>query len=206
LIEKEEGWWTRQKWGWQDVNEYWKYPDREEIAIEAYTNCVSVELFLNGQSAGSQKLADQEDRILKWILPYENGSLQAIGTMADGREIKKELRTASEPASISLTADRKTLKADFYDLVHIIARLVDQDGNPVKHENRRVRFSVEGDCRVLGIDNGSGSNVEGFQRNDLMTFRGKCLYIVQANGSRGKVRISAESDGLEGREIVIDIK
>jgi hypothetical protein len=204
--EKEPGWWTRQKWGWQDVNEYWNYESGEEIAIEAYTSCESVELFLNGESAGSRNLAVEEDRILKWILPYQSGTLKAVGTMKDGSIIEREILTAGDPAAVRLSLDREELSADYYDLVHVVARLVDKDGNPVKHENRRIAFKVEGDCRVLGIDNGSGSNVEGFQRNDLQTYRGKCLYIVQTNGTKGKIRITAESEGLESHEVLVEIR
>lgn len=203
VVEKQPGWWKRQKWGWQQVNEYWNYPSGEEIAVEAYTNCVSVELFLNGESAGVQKLAEQEDRILKWILPYEDGTLTAKGIMPDGAEVEELIQTSGEPASIRLEVDKESLKADHYDVAHIVAQLVDESGNPVKHEERRINFSVEGDCRMLGIDNGSSTNIEGFQSNTVRTYRGKCLLIVQAEDEPGVITITAGSEGIKDSQVSI---
>ena len=204
--EKIPGWWKRQKWGWQDVNEYWNYREGQEIAIEAYTSCVSVELYLNERSLGVQKLGDQEDRILKWIVPYEDGTLTAKGTMPDGTEVIEEIRSAGEPSALRISADEMVLKADNYDVVHLVVQLEDSKGIPVKNMERRITFNIQGDCRLLCIDNGSSSNVEGFRSNTVMTYRGKCLLILQSNDSPGKITVTASADGMEDSSLRLEIK
>jgi hypothetical protein len=206
VVEKEPDWWKRQKWGWQDVNEYWDYPSGEEIAVEAYTNCDRVELFLNGEPAGTQILGECEDRILKWIIPFREGTLTARGTMADGTIVEEEIRTTGGPSAVEIMVDKESLKADHYDVVHVVAHLVNLEGRPVKHEERRIRFKVEGDCRILGMDNGSSTNVEGFQSDEVMTYRGKCLLILQSNGVADEIRITASSAGLESETVNLRIR
>ena len=80
---------------------HWNWPGREGqvIPVLAYTNCNSVELFLNGRSLGEKRLefpaqgtsggwnsyaqpvvnATTDDLHLTWDVPYEPGVLRAVG-------------------------------------------------------------------------------------------------------------------------------
>ncbi|MDC0584106.1 DUF4982 domain-containing protein [Bacteroidales bacterium] len=201
VIEKEKGWWRKQKWGWQNVNEYWNYTSGDSVMVEAYTSCEHVELFLNEKSMGIQKLNDNDDRVLKWCVPFTSGKLIAKGTMNDGSVIEEIIHTAGDPAMMSIISDKQNLKANSYDVAHIVVQLGDEQDYDVKHVQRRVTFNVEGDCRILGVDNGDGSNVEGFNSNTVMTYKGKCLMIIQANSSKGNISVTAQSEGMEDATI-----
>ena len=208
VVEKEKDWWKTQKWGWQKVNEHWNYAPGKEVAIEAYTNCTSVELFLNGKTLGTQQLNDNEDRILKWIVPYASGELTAKGILPDGSTLVETVKTAGKAVAVKLSFDKESLEADFYDVAHLVAQLVDANGVEVKEEGQksRITFKVEGDCRILGVDNGSDTNVEGFNSNTVMTYRGQCLMIIQANGNKSKVKATAFCDGLESGKVELEIE
>jgi beta-galactosidase len=64
-----------------------------EESVEVYSNCEEVELFLNGKSLGSKGLpADASARV--WPVPFDAGTLRAVGKN-HGREVAaEELRTA----------------------------------------------------------------------------------------------------------------
>ncbi len=59
---------------------HWNWPGFEgkEIPVRCYTNCESVELFLNGKSLGEKRTRDTRDLHLEWMVPYAPGTLKAI--------------------------------------------------------------------------------------------------------------------------------
>ncbi|MGS0526411.1 DUF4982 domain-containing protein [Zobellia nedashkovskayae] len=79
VVAKNQDAWERALWEWHSVNEHWDYNTNETIAIEVYSNCDEVELFLNNSSLGTKMLADFDDRIYKWAVPYQDGVLMAKG-------------------------------------------------------------------------------------------------------------------------------
>lgn len=203
--ENESGWWKRRLWYWHDINEHWNYPEDALAAVEVYANCEEVELLLNGRSLGTQLLEDQEDRVFKWAVPFETGQLEARGRNTDGKIALSSLITAGEPASILLAADRATLAADGYEVAHLVAQLVDVDGQPVRHIERELEFSVSGPCRSLGVDNGAIDSVQSYQSDRLMTNRGRALPILQSEREPGVISVRAESGHLHSSPVGIDI-
>lgn len=208
VVEKVEGWWKRQKWGWQAVNEHWNYEYGDTVAVEAYTNCDKVELFLDGVSQGIVYLKDNEDRILKWAVPYSAGRLEAKGHLPNGEIINYVIVTSQAPAAIRLTVDKAELEANNYDVAHVVAEIVDANGVVVKHADlaQHIQFDIEGDARMLGVDNGADTNIEGFYKNTVMTYRGKCLMILQANDTAGEVKVNVSAEGLKGSELILKVK
>ena len=205
VVERRPGAWKHRLWSWHDVNEHWNYTPSEMIAVEVYSNCEEVELFLNGESLGSKRLSDFEDRIYKWAVPFAEGTLVAKGKQGD-RFVNTQLFTASDPAAISLSVDKSKLKADGYDVAHLVAQLVDQKGHPVKTDERKISFKVEGDCRVLGVDNGAPDNVQDFQSNKIITDKGRCLLLVQSTRKASNLKITAKSENLDSESLKISIQ
>ncbi|RME43190.1 MAG: DUF4982 domain-containing protein [Chloroflexi bacterium] len=206
VVERELSGWQRRLWGWHGVNEHWNYAPGDMIAVEAYTNCDEVELFLNGRSLGTRHLSEQEDRICKWAIPFVAGVLEARGRCADREGTAARLRTAAQPADIELVVDRQSLVADGYDVAHVVAELVDAKGTLVRHADREIVFTVKGACRVLGGDNGASDNVQPFQSDRIVTSQGRALLILQAGRTRGMVTASAASGDLRSRLVTIDVQ
>ena len=206
VVEKRPGGWKQRTWGWQNVNEHWNYTTDALIIVEVYSNCEEVELLLNGESLGPRKLADFEDHIYKWAVPFAEGELAAKGK-SNGKMVSTKLVTVSAPASISVSIDITKLNADGYDVAHIVAQLVDEKGNPVKTDERLISFKVEGVCKVLGVDNGATYNVQDFQSDNIITDKGVCLLIIQSiKNALSNVAITAKSKNLESGSVKIAIK
>lgn len=202
LVERSPGAWKRKLWGWHRVNTHWNYEAGDSIVTEVYTNCRSVELFVNGKSCGSKELSDFEDHIIKWLVPYSDGTITAVGD----ENVRYEIQSAGEAASIRLTTDKTKLNANGYDVVHIVAQLVDAQGHPVFTTEADVHFDILGDCRLLGVDNGSTRNVQDYQTDNCKTLQGRCLLILQSNLEPGSIQVRASSEELESRQIQINMK
>ncbi|WP_309016634.1 sugar-binding domain-containing protein [Pelagicoccus sp. SDUM812003] len=205
VVEKEKGAWQKRLWFWNEVNEHWNYDDGEWVVVEVYSNCEEVELLLNGSSLGIQRLSDQVDRVFKWAVPFEAGRLEARGSSGIDTAAMT-LETAASPVVIELHADRGSMKANGRDVTHVVAQLRDEMGRAVRHENREIVFSVDGDARILGVDNGAITNVQDFQSNRITTANGRCLLLLQSNFSPSEVSISASGERLQGDHISVEIQ
>lgn len=205
LVEKKKDGWKRYLWRWQDVNEYWNYEVGEKVVTEIYSNCDELELFLNEKSLGKQKLEETVGHIYKWVMPFEEGTLLAKGTK-DGKTIESKLITARKATKIVLKADATTINANHEDVVHIFAELYDDKGNPVRNDHKEITFTIDGEAKILGVDNGWKNSVQKFQSNSGQTHNGKILLIVQAKGKASNVEITASSDGLKSDAVQIKIE
>ncbi len=177
--------WKTKVWIWHNVNTHWNYADGEMIAVEVYSNCEAVELFLNGESLGAKKLADFEDHIYKWAVPYTAGKLEARAVDATDC-----LETAGSASSVKLTVDGS----------HVIAQIVDENGVPVKTDEREIRFEVSGEGKILGIDNGSPFSVQDYQSDRVTTSQGRCLVVLNDSAN-----VTAICDGLVGETVSVEI-
>jgi len=202
LKSKDPDAWKKALWFWHDVNHHWDYQPGQTVAVELYTNCQTIELFLNGNSLGMQSLADHEDHILKWAVPFEPGTLEAR-SVYEQQATDAKLVTATEASAIELTADRSELRADGYDVVHLVAQVVDAEGNPVRSSEKEISFDVQGDARLLGVDNGAGDNVQDYQSDRLTTSQGRALAIIQAGRTPGRITVTARCGETMSTEVAI---
>ncbi|MGC6455288.1 MAG: sugar-binding domain-containing protein [Coraliomargaritaceae bacterium] len=179
--------WERKTWIWHDVNTHWNYSQDEIVAVEVYSNCPEVELFLNGISLGKKSLADFPDRIYKWAVPYVAGKLEARSATASDA-----LETAGAIAGIRLDVDG----------CHVVAQLVDASDVPVKTEEREIVFTARGDTQILGLDNGSPENVQDFQSDRIVTSEGRCLLVVSTNEG---LSVEASVEGFDAVAIESEV-
>ncbi|MCC6861546.1 MAG: DUF4982 domain-containing protein [Bryobacterales bacterium] len=205
---------------------HWNWAGQEGVFIPVYcyTNCDTVELFLNGKSVGVQgyafprpgmverwgvmpprakALRTTADLHLMWTVPYEPGTLKAVGTR-DGKVVATvEVATAGEPAAVELSADRQTIQADRRDVVHVTVRIVDAQGRMAPAASNEVAFEVQGEGRLIGLDNGDMGSHEDYQGKTRKAYNGMCLAIVQATAKAGQISVRATSAGLKGAEVAV---
>jgi beta-galactosidase len=184
---------------------HWNWPERvgTNTPVYVYTSGDSAELFLNGKSLGRRtknpKAEVVRDRYaLRWLdLPYQPGELKAVAYQ-NGRELGTAfMRTAGEPATLRLTPDRTTLKADGNDLSYVLVEAVDKDNNPCPLAMNDVTFEIEGPAVNGGVGNGDHHFPAEFVTNHVTLFYGKAMLIVRAGeGQGGEIRVRAKSEGL----------
>jgi beta-galactosidase len=177
----------------------WKGKEGIQIPVVAYSNCESIELFLNGKSLGEKEMGDKMD--LVWLVAYEPGILLARGKREGKVVCEMEVLTAGPPEYIRLLADRKFITADRQEVVHVEVDIVDEDHNFVPDASNRLHFKVEGEAEIYAVDNGDPMNEENFGSSTRRAFNGKCLVILKSTGRTGEITLFAESEGLESNKI-----
>ena len=184
----------------------WNYKKGEMIIVAVPTNLHKVELLLNGKSLGWRSLSNSPDRILRWAVPFEPGTLVARGGF-DGQEKEVSLQTTSAPVAIKLVTEKSNLNADGYDVTHVVAQLVDKNGIHVTSKETELRFSVNGDVKILGVDNGSNKSTQDYQTNKLITANGRALILLQSlKDVKDVVTVQATGSKLKSNSVQIQIK
>jgi beta-galactosidase len=184
---------------------HWNWKVGDTVDVWVYTNQQEVELLLNGKSLG-KKVKGPDDLHLCWRVAYEPGQLTAIGYNMGKETLRNHVNTAGKPAAIILEPDRYTIKADGEDLSFVKVTVVDSSGNRVPYADNLIHFTIEGNGFIAGVDNGSQISHEPFKANYRKAFHGLCLVVVQSNGNKGNIRLTAQSEGLSSKTIIIRAK
>ncbi len=192
-------WKELRKWEWYpNVSEHWNYDKGEEVIVQVYTNCEEVELLVNNRSMGRKKLNDfEDDHIVKWLVPYEEGNVIIKG-YNNGKHVSGyALFSNEEIFSLSVDTDKDSLMADNYDLTHVVMKALDKNGRIMKGAEIPVRFSVTGPAKIVAVDNGWEMNVSSHYTNEVTTYNGQASAIVRNTGTPGTVIISGWLDNEE---------
>ena len=180
---------------------HWNFEGREGdmIPVWVYSNAEEVELFVNGQSLGSQKVPHLGH--VEWKVKYEPGFIEARASK-DGKVILSERRETSGPAvAIRLTADREQIDADGEDVAVLKVEALDQQGRAVPTANNRIGFNISGDGALIGVGNGDPNCQESDKQPRRSLFNGLAQVIVQSSRRAGEIHIEAVKDGWDGPEL-----
>ena len=184
---------------------HWNWKVGDTVDVWAYTNCKEVELWLNGKSLGAKKKSG-DDLHITWRVPFTPGTLKAIGRTGGKEILNQEIKTAGVPARMILEADRKIITADGKDLSFVTIKVLDAQGTLVPLADNLIQFTVSGEGKLVGVDNGLQTSLESFQASEHKAFHGLCLAVVQSKEKKGKILLNARSEGLQGSSISIEVK
>jgi beta-galactosidase len=205
---------------------HWNWAGRlgQVIPVLAYTNCNSVELFLNGRSLGEKRLEfpaqgtsgswnsyalplvnpTTTDLHLSWDVPYEPGELRALGRLRNGEgACVASVRTAGPPAAIRLFVDRDTVTTGRGDVAHISVEIVDSAGTVVPTAGDLVRFAIAGG-EILALDNADLRDRSGYRTGERHAFNGRGLAILRAMQA-GRMHLTASADGLRPASVEVQV-
>jgi beta-galactosidase len=172
--------------------------------IEVYSNCEQVELFLNGKSLGTQR-RPADDAPRTWKVPFQAGTLKAVGTNQGKQVATHQLTTAGAPARIVLTADRSTIAPIWDDVSYITATVVDANGVIAPFAADLISFKVTGPGIIAAVDNGDNNSHEPFQSKERKAYQGRCFALIKAAGS-GHITIAATAPGLTAASTTIQAR
>jgi beta-galactosidase len=197
-------------------------PAGQVVTVRCYTNCDSVELLLNGRSLGTKGYwhpaigmieafnnypperntpRTTSDISLAWDVPYEPGTLRAVGRKLNAVAVTTEVSTTGPASAIRLAVDRNEIKADRRDVAHVTAEIVDAEGRVVPTANNRVTWSVEGAGTYVGSDNGNMSDLQDYRLTARNAFQGRLLALVRSGPTAGTVSVAATASGLAAADI-----
>jgi len=183
--------------------ENWNWNSNSTVNVICFANCPEVTLLLNDKIIGTKKLSEAFNGVLRWQIPYEPGTLKAIGR-TDGREVCNcVLQTAGVAQRIELLPDVTQLHADGKDVCHIEFRIVDENGVRVPDAETEVTFEMTGPASLIGIGNGDLNNVENCKTNHHRAFQGRGLAILQTVPTSGSVTLKATAADLDSASLTL---
>jgi beta-galactosidase len=203
---------------------HWNWAGNEGkiVPVIAYTNCDTVELFVNNKSFGKKSYVFPQqghtriwntydkafinpttsDLHVSWDVPYESGTLKVVG-VKNGKVVTEEVRTTSRATAVRLSADRHELMADSWDVANVRVEIIDENGLVVPDANNLIEFKVEGAGILLAADNGNPEDKSSMKSKQKQTFNGLALAIIQSTEKTGVIRVTAVSANLKSGELQI---
>lgn len=200
------------------LSENWNRKAGEQVSIYTYTNADEVELFLNGKSLGvKQNSRDpkQRARILWENIPYQSGTLTAVGKKNGKTVARHQLETTGEAVALKLVPDAETWRADGQDLMHVRIYAVDKKGRRVvtsldQKAFSKLTFTVEGDADIVAVDNGNIASDElhigqtqRVKTADRSLYQGSALVILRSGTVAGKVELRATGEQFKARKVLL---
>ena len=146
---------------------------------------------------------------LEWKVIYKPGTLEARG-VKNGKQLISKIETTGQPATIILSPDRSTIKADGEDVSVVNVSVLDEKGREVADAGNLIKFELTGSGWIIGVGNGDPSSHEAdkcspgnYQRR---LFNGKCQVIVQGGRNAGSLQLNATSENLKAASSVIQLE
>lgn len=170
----------------------WNCKNGEVVEVNVFTNCESVELFLNDKSLGVSET-------FKWIVPFEKGELKAVG-----KGCVHSLITYGAAVELKLTARENVINADSQDITHVEVDVVDCDGMLSANASPNIKITVEGEGTIIGIENGNLFDNTPYSSRERCAYNGKLLVYIRSTKTAGAITVKASSHGLFEGSVVIN--
>ena len=190
--------WNVSLWAPPPLLASWTWPGDEnrELTVEAYSRHEAVRLYLNDRLIGEQATGEASEFKAIFRVPYTPGVLRAVG-IDDGRENETfRLATAGAPASLRLTADRRTLHADGEDLSFLTLEITDATGRVVPQAANDITYTVSGPATIAAIGSADLTTTETYRANPRHAFQGRSLVVIRPGSAPGKIALTATTPGL----------
>ncbi|MGP8271276.1 MAG: glycoside hydrolase family 2 protein [Terracidiphilus sp.] len=191
------------------LQSHWNLSGRQ--TVDAWSNCPSVELFVNGVSHGI-RIPNARCRCTWEKVLWKPGELKAVGRDQMGNSLCADRRqTAGAPHRIRLyvepnlvkpDGDRFHVRANGTDVALITATIVDANGFWCPLAAHNLRFSVAGPGSYRGSYNfyvspGKPASYHSPDDHELQAEGGLMRIAVRSTFESGLVRVTAAAAGLQ---------
>jgi beta-galactosidase len=197
------GAWQPTLWAMPPTLDSWTWPGSEgrSLTAEVYSRHESVKLFLNDRLIGEKPTTRDGKFEAVFEVPYEPGTLRAVG-IDSGRETEtRVLETAGPAAGVRLRPDWNDEKLRVTDPTFAIAEIVDAAGRWVPTSSVEINFSASDGAKVIAVGTGDMTTSESYVATSRRAWHGRALVIVRpapaADGKRTLI-ITATVPDLNG--------
>lgn len=183
---------------------HWNHKDGEVVKVKAVCNCQEAELLLNGKPLG--KKAGDLGNHPAWDVPFEPGTITAIG-YNDGKKVAEDsVSTVGEAAKITIFSQMGAAKNNGSDILILAVGVADKEGNIVPSASNMLHLEVNGDGHLLGISNGDPIGHELDGNCDHTVFHGLYQAIISVDKDAKRLSVKVSGDGLESATFNADIE
>ncbi|NIJ44820.1 beta-galactosidase [Wenyingzhuangia heitensis] len=197
---------TSGRWGWPPMHSSWNLEKGKQYDLVTYTNCEVVELYLNGKKIGAQNRVDFPNKIMKWKnITHQPGELKAVGFINGKQVCDFMLVTTGNTYKLKLLPQSSKVKSG--DVVHVEVNMLDKKKNLVNDSKAIVDFTVEGNAKILAIENGDVNDVAYFgNKKSMVLNNGKCLVILKILNTDKEIVLKTTSKKNKGDMLVFKTK
>ena len=151
---------------------------------------------------------------------YTEGTLSTKAYDANGNLITLDdscgQHTVTTPGTVTqlkATANKTEIAADGSSLAYIEVDVLDANGNLDTTATNNIAFTLSGNGKILGVDNGDQATTAKFQQRSVLTsatsaninaYAGKALVIVSSTEDAGNITLNIASSGLTGQTVTIN--
>jgi beta-galactosidase len=175
-------------------------PAGTPVELYCCSNCDTITLELNGKVIKSDLLLEK-NKTAVWEIPYEAGTLTAIGKKEGKTVCRAKLVTPGQPAALKITADNDMLRPGRKDLSFLRVDVVDENGNFVPDAAVDLEIKVSGAGTLAGVCSGDPASHERENTPFIRTFSGSALAIIQSTSGSGEIRVSVKGAGVKTAEM-----
>lgn len=196
---------AKTNWSWTDTIESWTWYgyERKPIKVEVYSDAQEVELLVNDQIIERKIVGEEFMYKAIFDLVYTPGKITAISYNNGVETGRMDILTADEEVYLNIEVETKEVLANGMDLAFVNISLVDKNGNLNTSMDRKVKISIEGKGLLQGYGSADPTSCENFYDTERTTFDGKALAVIRTTKEKGEIIITAESDGLEPKRLII---
>lgn len=180
---------------WQDpakesfvhILPYWDFNPGQLIDVKIYSNVSTIKVLVNGKEFNTYTidLTHGNEPFVSFSLPYQTGEIRALAYNANGELVAQDVKQSFGDAT------NIVLKKEEYetgDLHFIDVFLQDANGVEVANARNYITLAVDGNAKLLALDNGDSTDYEQYQCKDGKThtrklFNNRLLAIVKSSGN-----------------------
>lgn len=144
--------------------------------------------------------SDHQSLYATFWVPYEAGKLEVKAFESDGTtpitgtKGRSYVETTSVATQLTMEADRTSITADGDDLSYITISVKDQKGNLINTDDVSIQLSIEGNGKIIGVDNGRQPDHTSYQSLTRNTGAGQLVAVVQSTDKAGSFTVTATTD------------
>ena len=183
----------------------WNYNHGDTVRVACYTNCDSALIKLNGEVVGKAQKYNKETGVIYWEIPFQNGTLEAVGYKSNQPVAQFLIETSKQPHTINANLYSKEISSN-KGVAQIEVQIVDEDGKPVFISDNEITCQLEGPVKLLGLEAGNSTDMSDYTDNKQRVYNGKLIAYIQSTGKGGKATVTFNSPWLVSKSVNIDIK
>lgn len=177
-------------------------PAGTPVDLYCCSNCDTVTLELNGKVI-EKELPLEPNKTAVWQIPYEPGTLTAIGKRGGTEICRTVLSTPDAPAAVRITPDRKELAAGKEDISFLKVDLLDKNGNFVPDGAVDLEVTVSGAGSLAGVCSGDPASHAKENVNTIRTFSGSALVIIRSGALPGTVTVDVSGENIRSAQTIL---
>ena len=192
---------TRSVWRGTNALESWSWKGCEgnKAQIDVFAKADSVELFINGKSAGRKKIKGYQTLFKTRYVP---GVIEAVAYDAAGKELSRSSMKSAGTAAVVIKPEKTQYRPG--EIAYIDINIEDQNGIVECNDDRCLSVSVVGG-ELLGFGSANPCTEENFLSGSYKTYYGRALAVIRVGNSE-KLTITA-TDGSDtiNKEIPVEV-